>query len=403
MTSRIFLLGFLALLLGASRCAACFDDPPAVPPDPRSFIAAKSAAAPAAMAVDIACPNGDQDCVNAAAGFACTVSVGCDADGQCKFAPASTSSCPCFEGDIRWCSGGTSTAQFCAEQSAPPGSTAWQNACGPTEVACSTQIPDCDAGTQRTSFDTLNAKWSVAPGTPCLPTKSCPQEGEKQPCTPSDTLCRGERTYHLASGWSSCEQLPCVKPEICDGIDNDLDGRADNSIVSEHCHASAAGDCAAGRSACVSGRTECRPGAPHGESCDGRDNDCDGTADELDGRHNLAVNDNTLSIGGGLFGFSDNFLAGPQDCGGQRVSAVATKLGGGSSHCGVVDWANTACESNPNRVVGNSTISNACAVYRQMVNNGDRDCRYIIHVGVTALQGIDCQGSHVISVPNQCP
>lgn len=67
--------------------------------------------------------------------------------------------------------------------------------------------------------------------------------------------------------------------DLCDGVDNDCDGNADEDFMSEVC---GVGACAA-TSTCAEGvETACVPGAPAGEdlTCDGLDDDCDGSADE---------------------------------------------------------------------------------------------------------------------------
>jgi hypothetical protein len=80
---------------------------------------------------------------------------------------------------------------------------------------------------------------------------------------------------------------PMPGTEVCDGIDNDCDGKADN--------VSGAGDtCTVGMSECAtsgtkvcaaSGALVCNatPKPPEAERCDGKDNDCDGKVDNVAG------------------------------------------------------------------------------------------------------------------------
>ncbi|MBU1024051.1 hypothetical protein KKB99_07180 [bacterium] len=70
--------------------------------------------------------------------------------------------------------------------------------------------------------------------------------------------------------------------EICDGLDNDCSGDADDGIASS-ATTCGVGECAAtGVLACVGGQMvdSCVAGSPSAEICDGLDNNCDGTVDD---------------------------------------------------------------------------------------------------------------------------
>jgi MYXO-CTERM domain-containing protein len=69
-----------------------------------------------------------------------------------------------------------------------------------------------------------------------------------------------------------------VSAEVCDGQDNDCDGKVDEDLV-RACSSA----CGAGTEACTGGAwSACDAPQPSTETCDGDDNDCDGEVDEDD-------------------------------------------------------------------------------------------------------------------------
>ena len=98
------------------------------------------------------------------------------------------------------------------------------------------------------------------------------------------TTCGLGSCYHtvancLAGQLQECDPLTGADADLCDGLDNDCDGKTDEELGTVSC---GQGACFHTVQTCVGGvEMECSPfkGAQP-ESCDGIDNDCDGDKDE---------------------------------------------------------------------------------------------------------------------------
>ncbi|NMO13892.1 MopE-related protein [Pyxidicoccus fallax] len=92
-----------------------------------------------------------------------------------------------------------------------------------------------------------------------------------------------EGTTACVEGSVACQQNEAASAEQCDSLDNDCDGEADegNPGGLQACETGQQGVCGEGVTYCTHGALECAPvRGPSAEVCDSLDNDCNGQADD---------------------------------------------------------------------------------------------------------------------------
>jgi hypothetical protein len=123
----------------------------------------------------------------------------------------------------------------------------------------------------------------------CIPdTGSCActagSEGDARLCRVSNDsgTCFGAETCLPASGgWVGCD-APVPAEEICNGIDDNCNGLADEGLeLTRPCEVTVPGvGTCTGLEVCTRSGYVCNAATPESEVCDFRDNDCDGNVDE---------------------------------------------------------------------------------------------------------------------------
>jgi hypothetical protein len=112
-------------------------------------------------------------------------------------------------------------------------------------------------------------------------------DGATQNCYagPNDTLnvgaCKGGTQACSGGQWGLCTGQVLPKPEACDGVDDDCNGKIDDGLGGDPCTLGLSGVCAMGAKKCIGGSYVCsQVNFPTAEACDGLDNNCNGQIDE---------------------------------------------------------------------------------------------------------------------------
>jgi hypothetical protein len=150
--------------------------------------------------------------------------------------------------------------------------------------------------------------------------------------------------------------------EVCDGLDQDCDGVADNGAKKD-CGVACAEACPAPVPACV----------PSAEVCDGKDNDCDGSVDDIAAEICAS-------------GVGECARSGRYECRGSERVCSATPGTGSAEVC--EDDKDNNCDGMKNE--GCPPPKPACVPVAETCDGKDEDCDGVVDNGVTKTWFRDC-------------
>ena len=148
-----------------------------------------------------------------------------------------------------------------------------------------TKDEDCPAGYQCKEVTLVNGGQTAKQ---CVPEQGLCKCTEQAIEDRAFTLCYNENQFGRCKGTRTCTEnglTECTAPEPqkedCNGVDDDCDGLTDEGLDNAPCERSNDFGVCEGTRSCKDGVwTQCNAPEPEKEICDGKDNNCDGRTDE---------------------------------------------------------------------------------------------------------------------------
>ena len=205
----------------------------------------------------------------------------------------------------------------------------------------------------------------------------------------------GEQTCSSLGTWNTCAGEVLPSEDVCDGLDNDCDGTADEDHGEVTC---GLGICQVTVETCVEGvANPCVPGDPNalGETCDGTDDDCDGEVDEgcscVDGTMQKCYTGDPATIGVG------ECIEGDQTCAGGSWGACVGDVVPDVEMCDGLDndCDGQSDEGNPDGGGScNTGLLGVCAAGSEICQSGALACQQLVQASSEMCDGLDndCDG-----------